>query len=317
MSINIEDFWTFNSYSNEFESRFDAPQKIPQTNVLSKIQKSLSQAAFKNSANIDIDPTFKEIIKGACSIFSGVCLAPLDRIVAIKMKEKKIKREHLCEIRKKPFLGAGPRLMSQSLGSLFTFGGAAALHAPLEHQFPDHPTAVSSLSLAGGTLLDRIITSPLTTLGFRMQTQGKDLRMIFCEVMKTGRPWSTLYAGTPALMLRDLCYLPVCIPMAEYMNRSFSKKKEPNLFVSTLSFIASGTIASFLSYPWQYIGLMQKDSLVQISARQLFCKTFHEQGLLAFYRGFGATLGRMSLFNLLFGGSIALVERFTKSLKQH
>ncbi len=317
MTINTEDFFTFNSYSNEFESRFDAPQKNSPKDLLSKIKNSLREAAFKDRASIEIDPKIREIIKGACSIFSSVCMAPLDRIIATKMVGKKrITREYLCEIAKKPFLGAGPRQLSQALGSFFTFGGAAALHTPLEHQLPQYPTAVSALSLAGGTLLDRIVTSPLTTLGFRMQTQDKNLRAIFRGVMKTGRPWRTLYAGTPALMMRDLCYLPVCIPMAETMNRFFSPKKEPTLFMSSISFIVSGSIASILSYPWQYIGLMQKDSLEQVSVRKLFCKTLHERGPFGFYRGFGVTVGRMSIFNLLFGGSIALVERFVKALKQ-
>jgi hypothetical protein len=316
MGINTEDFLTFNSYSNEFESKLEGPQKIPSTDLLPKIKNSIREAAFKDRASTEINPKIREIIKGACSIFSSVCMAPLDRIIAVKMIGKKITREHLCEIAKKPFLGAGPRQLSQSLGALFTFGGAAALHTPLQHQLPQYPTTVSALSLAGGTLLDRIMTSPLTTVGFRMQTQGRNFGEIFREALKTGRPWRTLYAGTPALMMRDLCYLPVCIPMAETMNRFFSPKQEPTLFMTTLSFIASGSIASILSYPWQYIGLMQKDSLEQLSVRKLFCKTLHERGPSGFYRGFGATLGRMSIFNLLFGGSIALIERLVKTLKQ-
>jgi len=317
MSINSDDFWTFNSFSNEFESFSEAPSGNSLPSLFSKIQRSVRQAAFKENGSNEIDIPFKEAIKGACSIFSSICMAPVDRLVATTMIGKKINREHLCEIAKKPFLGAGPRLMSQSLGAFFTFGGAAALQTPLQQHFPHYPTAVSALSLAGGTLLDRILTSPLTTLGFRMQTQGKDLGEIMRETLKTGKPWKVLYAGTPALMMRDLCYLPVCIPMAESMSKFYSEKKEPSLFASTLSFIASGSIASVLSYPWQYIGLMQKDSLERVSVRKLFCKTLHERGPLGFYRGFGITLGRMAFFNLLFGGTIALAERFVKTFKQH
>ncbi|MBS0648340.1 MAG: hypothetical protein JSS10_03835 [Verrucomicrobia bacterium] len=271
---------------------------------------------MNTGSSIEIDPTFREVIKGTSSIFSSLCTTPIDRIVAAKMTGKKITRTYLCEIAHQPFLGAGPRLMSQSLGTLFTFGTAAALYAPLEQNFPHHPIAASSLALAAGTLLDRITTSPMTTLGFRMQTQEKRLGEVFQEILKTGRPWRSLYAGTLTLMIRDLCYLPICIPLAEYINRFFAKRKEPSLALSTATFIASGTVASCLSYPWQYIGMIQKDSLVPISAMQVIKNTWTQRGFLGFYQGFGINLGRLAFLNLVFGASVSLVESFLKSLKQ-
>jgi hypothetical protein len=306
-------YQTLNSYTNEFEPEFSLSSEV---NLLSKIENYLDRAVIKTGSSTEIDPTFREVIKGASSIFSSFCMAPVDRLVAAKTVGNKITRAYLCEIAHQPFLGACPRLFNQFVGTVLTFGMAAALNKPLEQKFPHHPVAVSSLALAAGTLLDRITTSPMTTLGFRMQTQKKGLGEVFREIVKTGRPWQSMYAGTSALMIRDLCYFPICIPLAESINRFFAKKREPSLALSTASFIASGTAASCLSYPWQYIGMIQKDSLAPISALKVIKNTWQERGFLGFYRGFGINLGRLAFLNLLFGASISLVESFLKSLKQ-
>lgn len=302
----------FNSYTNEFEAPSSFSSEV---NLISKIENYLDRAIINTGSSIEIDPTFREVIKGASSIFSSFCMAPVDRLVAAKTVGKKITRAYLCEVAHQPFLGAGPKLLNQFIGNIFIFGTAAALTNPLQQQF-NNPMAASSLSLAAGSLLDRMTTSPMTTLGFRMQTQKKQFAEVFQEILKTGKPWKTMYAGTSALVIRDLFYLPVFIPMAEAINRFFGQRKDPSLVLSTASFIASGTVASCLSYPWQYIGMIQKDSLASISAFKVIKNTWQKRGFLGFYQGFGINLGRLTLVNFLFGASISLVESFLKSFKQ-
>ncbi len=112
------------------------------------------------------------------------------------------------------------------------------------------------------------------------------------------------------MTLRDFSLLSLGIPLAEKLSRT---QEKPSFFRSTMAFVASGIAASFLSYPFQYIGLMQKNSSTPVSMRAVFAKTFHEQGLLGVYRGFGMATGRIALYNLLFGAAFSLGERIVRN----
>jgi hypothetical protein len=192
--------------------------------------------------------------------------------------------------------------MNSFMGSCLIFGGSAVFHGHLKEKYPMAPLWTSALALAGGTVLDRFVTTPLGTLGLRMHTQDKTFFTTLQEIFSSHRPWRSLYAGTPALLMRDLLYLPVCIPLAENLRSSFSKHNPSSLtpfFQTTLAFFISGTAASTLSYPFQYIGVMQKN--YPLTVKQVFAKTLKESGCFGFYRGFKLATGRMALYNCLFG----------------
>ncbi|HEY5235060.1 MAG TPA: MC/SLC25 family protein, partial [Rhabdochlamydiaceae bacterium] len=259
-----------------------------------------------------IHPKSREVIRATSSIFTSLMMLPVDRMVAKKIVGQVINRETLQEIAKKPFLGIAPRLTNAFLGSFLTFGGSAAFHGPLEQRYPMAPILTSAMALAGGTMLDRVVTAPLGTLGLRMQTQDKTFFTALHETICSERPLRSLYAGTPALLMRDLLYLPVCIPMAEKL-RGVSTNNNPSplteFFKSTLAFTISGTAASTLSYPLQYIGVEQKNTSTPLTMKQVFAKARKESGLFGVYRGFGMATGRIALYNCLFGGVISLGER--------
>jgi len=149
-------------------------------------------------------------------------------------------------------------------------------------------------------------------LGLRMQTQDKSFILAFQETVSSQRPWRSLYAGTPALLIRDILYLPICIPMAEKLREvSLNNNSSPltDFFKSTAAFIVSGTAASMLSYPFQYIGVVQKNGATPLTIRQVFVRTRRESGFFGVYRGFGMATGRIALYNCLFGGAISIGER--------
>jgi len=256
------------------------------------------------------------LVRGISSIATGIIMLPVDRIVA-QQTVGKFTRASLSDIAKRPFLGAIPRLMNAFLGSFLTFGGSAAFHAPLQERYPHAPYTISALALAGGSLLDRIVTTPLGTLGLRMQTQNKTFMETLRETIRSGRPWRSIYAGTFAMMLRDVSYLPVCIPAAEKLTSLFAKNNGNSSYftqfvASTAAFVASGTAASFFSHPLLRIGLMQKDSPTPISMKKVFTNTLREHGPFGVYRGFKAATGRMAAFNFVFAGAISLGEHIVK-----
>jgi hypothetical protein len=248
------------------------------------------------------------------SIVTSVLLLPIDRMIAKKTVGQEITRETVRDIAKKPFLGAAPRLMNSFLGSCLTFGGSAAFHRELKEKYPATPLFTSALALAGGTVMDKIITAPLGTLVVRMQTQDKTFSTVFREAMGSQKPLRSLYTGTPSLLIRDLLYLPVSIPLAEKLRSSFPKEHSPlaDFVKSTTVFALSGTAASTLSYPFQYMGLVQKDFAKPLSMRQVFAKTRRENGFFGLYRGFGMASGRIALYNCLFGGAISICEHLSK-----
>jgi hypothetical protein len=262
-----------------------------------------------------INPKSRELVRGTASVLTTVCMLPIDRLIAKKVVGQGITRETFYTIIKKPFLGAIPRLINTSISSFFTFGGSAAFYGPIQRKYPNSPFLTGALSLAGGTILDRIVTAPLGTLGLRMQTQDKTFLITWHEACRLNSPLRSLYAGTSALLLRDILYLPISIPLAEKFRSSFANNNSSpltELVRSTLAFVASGTVASIISYPFRYIGLVQKDSLTSISIRQVFIKTCRENGYSGVYRGFGMAIGRIAFFNLLFGATISVGERIAK-----
>lgn len=276
------------------------------------LDRSIGQLAQEGSFPPEVNPKSKELIRATSSIFTSLVMLPADRVIAKKIVGQTITKETLHEIAKKPFLGAAPRLMNTFMGSCLIFGGSAVFHGQLQQKYPMAPLLTSAMALAGGTVLDRVITTPLGTLGLRMQTQDKTFFTTLQEIISSNRPLRSLYAGTPALLIRDLLYLPVCIPMAEKLRSSFSNNTASSLtplFQSTLAFFVSGTAASTLSYPFQYIGIMQKN--YPLTAKQVFAKTLKESGCFGFYRGFKMAIGRMGLYNCLFGSAISIGERLT------
>ncbi len=258
------------------------------------------------------NPKSQEIIRATSSIFTSIMMLPVDRVVAKKTVGLEITRETLREIAKKPFLGLIPRLTNAFLGSLLTFGGSALFLGPLQQKYPMSPILTSAMALAGGTMLDRVVTAPLGTLSLRMQTQDKTFFTVLHETIRSGRPLRSLYAGTSAMLIRDLLYLPICIPLAEEL-RGATPKNNPSLliefFKSTLAFTVSGTAASVLSYPFQYIGVVQKNSPISLTIKQVFTKARKANGIFEVYRGFGIATGRIALYNCLFGSAISLGER--------
>ncbi len=256
------------------------------------------------------NPKSQEVIRAASSIFTSLVMLPADRLVAKKTVGQLITRETLREIAKRPFLGLAPRLTNAFLNSLLTFGGAAAFQEPLQQKYPMSPSLTSAMALAGGTVLDRVLTAPLGTLGLRMQTQDKTFIKALQEAISSPRPIRSLYAGTPALLVRDLLYLPICIPLAEkFRGASQSNNRLTEFFQSTLAFTISGAAASALSYPFQYIGVVQKNSSTPVTMRQVFNKARKESGFFGIYRGFGVASARIALYNCFFGSAISIGER--------
>lgn len=248
-----------------------------------------------------------------CSIFTSIFMLPADRIIAKKIVGQLITKKVLYGIAKQPFLGAAPRLTNSVTGSCLTFGSAAIFDEQLKEKYPKAPFGTSSMALAGGTVLEKAITSPLATLILRMQIQDKKFFIALTEIFRSQRPIKSLYAGTSALLIRDLLYVPVCIPLAEKLKATFSTSHSSSLtlfFQSALAFSFSGTAASLLSHPFQYIGISQKNTPHPI--RQIFAKTFRERGVLGFYRGFKLSTGRLFLHNCFFGSAFYLGERLFK-----
>jgi len=260
-----------------------------------------------------INPKSREFIKTVSAIFSSIVMLPIDRITAKKAVGQPITQKVVLEIAKKPLEGGAARLTNSCLGSALTFGGSAALYPHLQHIYPTTPLVSSALSLAGGSMLDRLLTAPLATLALRMQTQDKTFSMALHETLESKTPWRSLYTGTPSLLIRDFLYLPICIPLAETLKGCFRSNKHSPLtdfFKSTLAFTVSGTAASALCYPFQYMGLMQKDSPHLVSMKHVFLKTVRENGFFGFYRGYKLATLRIALYNGFFGGAVSLGERW-------
>jgi|GEM_PF-1731467 len=255
----------------------------------------------------------KGLVLAMCSIFTSLFMLPADRIIAKKIVGQLITKKVLHEIAKQPFLGAVPRLTNSVTGSCLTFGSAALLHEQLKEKYPKDPFGASAMALAGGTVLEKGITSPLATLTLRMQIQDKKFFIALTEIFRSQHPIKSLYAGTSALLIRDLLYLPVSIPLAEKLKATFSTSHSSSLtlfFQSALAFSFSGTAASILSHPFQYIGIQQKNN--PLTVRQIFAKTLSESGVFGFYRGFKLSAGRICLYNCFFGSAISLGERLVK-----
>lgn len=285
-----------------------------ETNDFKEIDRSVGQLSQEGNFHLfeKANSKSREIIRGTSSIFTSLMMLPADRVVAKKIVGQAITRETLREIAKKPFLGIAPRLTNAFLGSLFTFGGSATFQGPLQQKYPMSPMLTSAVALAGGTVLDRVLTAPLATLGLRMQTQDKTFINALQETISSPRPIRSLYAGTPALLMRDLLYVPICIPMAEKLRGASSNNNRAPLtdfFKSTLAFTVSGTIASVLSYPFQYIGVVQKNTSTPLTMKQVFNLARKESGFFGVYRGFGIASVRIALYNCLFGGAISIGER--------
>jgi hypothetical protein len=262
----------------------------------------------------NINPKSLELLRATSAIATSFFMLPVDRIVAKKIVGQKINRDTLREIAKNPFLGATPRISSAFLSSFLTFGGSAVLQERFEQKYPTTPLVATALALAGGSAIDRLITSPLGTVVVRMQTQNKTFSKVIHEAVESKSPSRSLYRGTPALFIRDVLYLPVCIPLAEKFKSLFPSSSSPfiEFFRSTVSYIVSGTMASSICYSFQVIGLIQKDSAVSISMKEVFQKIVRENGLRGMYRGFGFSTLRLALYNCFFGGGIALGELLTK-----
>jgi hypothetical protein len=285
-----------------------------ETNDFKEVNRSVGQLSQEGNFHSfeKTNSKSREIIRGTSSIFTSLMMLPADRVVAKKIVGQVITRDTLREIAKKPFLGIAPRLTNAFLGSCLTFGGSATFQEPLQQKYPMSPMLTSAMALAGGTVLDRALTAPLGTLGLRMQTQDKTFFKTLQETIRSQRPIRSLYAGTPALMIRDLLYLPICLPLAEKL-RGASQNNKPSplteFLKSTLAFTFSGTIASALSYPFQYIGVMQKNTSTPLTMKQVFNMTRKESGFFGVYRGFGVASVRIALYNCLFGGAISIGER--------
>ena len=263
-----------------------------------------------------INPKSPAFVRALSAIFASTMMLPVDRIAAKKIVGQPITRRVVLDIAKKPLEGGIPRLTNSYVGSSLTYGGSAALYPHLRNLFPTS-SLLTPLSLAGGSLLDRIVTAPLATVVLRMQTQDKTFFNTLFEILDSKTPWRSLYTGTPSLMIKDLLYLPICIPLAEKLrNLSPTDKPSPliDFFRATLAFTIGGIAASAVSYPFQYIGLVQKDSLVPLSAKQVFAKTLKENGFFGFYRGYKLTTLRIALFNSFFGGGISIGERTLQNL---
>lgn len=262
-----------------------------------------------------IDPKSKQFIRTLSAIFSSTLMLPIDRIAAKKTVGQSITPQVVLEVAKSPLKGGIPRLTNSFMGSFITFGGSAALEPAFDQLFPASPRLASALSLAGGATLDRVITAPLATVVLRMQTQDKTFFAALTEITASQNPRKMFYAGTPALVTRDVLYLPICILLAEHL-RNFSLINRPSplleLFTSTLAFTIGGTVAVSLCYPLQYIGVVQKDFPTSITAEQVAKKTLSENGVLGFYRGYKLATVRIALFNSFFGGGIVLGERLVK-----
>ncbi|HEX4840242.1 MAG TPA: MC/SLC25 family protein [Rhabdochlamydiaceae bacterium] len=255
----------------------------------------------------------KELVLAMASIFTSIFMLPVDRIFAKKIVGQLVTKTVLYQIAKQPFLGVAPRLTNSVTGSCLTFGTAAIFHEQLKKKYPNAPYETFAISLAGGTVIEKAITSPLATLLLRMQIQDKKFFNVLTEIFHSQRPIKSLYAGTTVLLIRDFLYVPVCIPLAEKLKATFSTSHSSSLtlfFQSTLAFSFSGTAASLLSHPFQYIGISQKNNPHPI--RQIFAKTFRERGVLGFYRGFKLSTGRLFLYNCFFGSAIYLGERLFK-----
>lgn len=283
-----------------------------ETSEFEKIERSIGQ--LSQAENFPLfgksNPKSQEVIRAASSIFTSLMMLPADRLIAKKTVGQLITRETLKEIAKKPFLGLAPRLTNSFLNSLLTFGGAAAFKEPLQQKYPLSPSLTSALALAGGTVLDKVVTAPLGTLGLRMQTQDKTFIKALQETISSPRPIRSLYAGTPAFLIRDLLYLPICIPLAEKLRgASQSNNRLTEFFKSTFAFTISGAAASVFSYPFQYIAILQKNSSIPLTMKQVFNKAKKEGGFFGIYRGFGIASARIALYNCFFGSAISLGER--------
>ena len=171
-------------------------------------------------------------------------------------------------------------------------------------------TALLDAAHVGPLAVQRSSARRCSAPGLRMQTQDKTFIKVLQETISSPRPIRSLYAGTPAFLIRDLLYLPICIPLAEKLKKaSQSNNGLTEFFKSTFAFTISGAAASALSYPFQYIGVVQKNSSTPLTMKQVFNKTRKESGFFGIYRGFGVASARIALYNCLFGSAISLGER--------
>ncbi len=185
-----------------------------------------------------------------------------------------------------------------------------------ERNITSYPPFAFTKYSVGGIFLDKLITSPLIALGFRVQTEGIDLKKAIQDVAVSKNPFKTIYAGTSTLMMRELVYLPFFFPMIDLTRRTLFPKmlESPSnrLLQASTESIYYGGLTTILNCAWQYFKPLP---LPVISVKKVVTDSYYEDGIWKCYRGFKTPPGRMLLINCLYSGVIAGMQQMIKSLR--
>ena len=258
-----------------------------------------NQSAIHNSRE---NSPFQNIIQGT---FLNFIMSPFDRVVSKLSAGQSLNAEQLKNIAKRPMLGAGTSTASLPVGSLISWSSSSYFNKRLSEYLPSFPGFVAAVSSAGGTFLDKLITSPLSTISSHMQREDKSFSTVIREIVFKKRPVRTLYAGAPSVLARDLVYMPICLPAAEYaQNSTSSPSNEYSRTTSSPMFTATAT--TFLNYTWHYLSPLTTDP-----TSRLF-NTFREHGFSLFKMRAPSRIGLVQGF---LGGICAGTEQFFRNLR--
>lgn len=181
-------------------------------------------------------------------------------------------------------------------------------------KFPDYPSIEFGRYSTGGIFLDRMITSPLIALGFRVQTEEKSFVQVFKDIKASNTPIKSLYAGMRPLMIRDLLFLPVFVPIVDNLRQMYFPKKnlQPSSEFGKAAAAAAyyGVLTSLLSCIWQYFNPLPGKT----SIRKVLTTTVQEHGF-RFYRGFKNPSHRMAMIGCLYNGFIAGLQQLLSNLR--
>lgn len=182
-----------------------------------------------------------------------------------------------------------------------------------QEKIPNYSSIELTRCSTGGILLDRFFTSPLIALGFRVQMEEKNFVQVFKDLKASKTPIKALYAGTRPLMIRDLLFLPVFVPIFDKMRQGyFPQLLQPasELGKATITAAYYGTLVSLLSCTWQYFNPLP----VKTSLKKALTTTFQEHGF-RFYRGLKSPTHRITMISCLFNGFIAGFQQLFYSLR--